>query len=207
MFRFLFVFCCVFLFSNVSLGMSCIDFKQRPNISISTPDAIKKIVQPIEPMDLYHGNVVATFVQDFDIEADVNKVDDGFCVGIKNIDAIIGYNNFLVSIDIRNLPNSCSYNAVLNHEEQHINVYLSVVDEFYDELKKSVFVAADSVMPVFVKSEQDVEYVLEEFNNELSNHPEIILLQKKIDSMQQIKNNQIDEFDDRKELKNCPDFF
>ena len=45
-------------------------------------------------MDLWHGNVVATMVDNYDILTDVKEINNGFCVSLKTVNTVIGYNNF-----------------------------------------------------------------------------------------------------------------
>ena len=108
----IFVLLCV----DTAVAADCMRFKINPSVFISKPDWKKTVVQPYAPMDLWHGNVVATLVDKYDISVDVNQVDDGICVWLKSVDAVIGYNDFTVQIDIRHTPDTCAYNAVLNHE-------------------------------------------------------------------------------------------
>ena len=181
----------------------CMQYKKNPGVFINTPDWKKIVVQPKEPMNLWHGNVVATFVDNYDFVTDVNPVDGGFCVGLKSVDSVVGYNNFDVQIDIRHIPNSCEYNAVLRHEDKHIKAYLSVVDDFKADLQQAMFVAADSIMPVFVKSKDDVDAVINMFNQEFQNHPDMIVVKQKIKAAEEIRNKQVDQMESGAELDKC----
>ena len=105
----------------------CLDYKLTPKINITSPDWSKSVVQPLKKMDVLHGNVIATLVDNFEITGDITSIEDGFCVALKNVDATIGYSDFLVQIDISHKPNTCSYNAILQHEDEHIRAYLSVI--------------------------------------------------------------------------------
>ena len=107
----------------------CLDYKLNPNITIKSPIWSKSVVQPLQKMDVLHGDVIATLVDEFEITADITSIEDGFCVALKDIDATIGYADFLVQIDISHRPESCSYNAILQHEDEHIRAYLSVIDD------------------------------------------------------------------------------
>ena len=118
----LFVWGALFLLVGPCMAADCLQFKKIPGVYINTPDWTKTVVQPRTPMDLWHGNVVATFVDNYQINADVNTVDDGFCVGLKSVNAVVGYNDFVVNIDIRNAPETCEYNAVMAHEDKCIFV-------------------------------------------------------------------------------------
>ena len=181
----------------------CVSYKINPKITIKTPDWVKEVVQPLEAMDLWHGNVIATMIDKYDIITDVKDVNNGFCVILKAVDSIFGYNNFRVNIDIRHTPNTCEYNTILKHEEKHIKTYLDVINDFNSELKQSIFNAADSIMPVFVKTKQDINDAILLMNNELQNHPDLILIKQKIKAAEEIRNKNIDKKNNYDELKKC----
>jgi hypothetical protein len=194
------------LFSVIALPVmadDCLQFKFKPKITVVQPKAIKNITQPEQPMDLWHGNVIATFVDNYDIVTDIKKVDNGYCIVLKNVNATVGYKDFLVNIDIRHTLDSCPYNAVLKHEEMHINAYLSVINDFMGDLKQSVFSAADSVMPVFVKNKDDIDTAIDMMNSELQAHPEVVLVKQKIKAAEEIRNKKIDQNNDGADLKKC----
>lgn len=191
------------LFVTPVMADDCLQFKNIPNVNINLPEIHKDVLQPKQPMDLWHGNIIATFVDNYDIVTDVKDEKDGFCVVLKNVNAVVGYNDFLINIDIRHDLNSCSYNAVLEHEEKHVNAYLSVVDDFMGDFKQSVFVAADSVMPIFIKNKSDIDAAIVMMNNEIQSHPEVVLIKQKIKAAEEIRNKKIDQNDDGSDLKKC----
>lgn len=194
---------CSALFLGTCFAADCVAYKKLPAIYINVPDWNKTIVQPRHEMDKLHGNVVATMVDNYQINADVVPVDGGFCVGLKSVNAVVGYNDFVVNIDIRNVPETCEYNAVLAHEDKHIKTYLSVIDDFKGELQKSVYSAAQSVMPQFVKSRDMVDSVVDDMNMQLQSHPDVVLVKQKIFADVEIKNKQIDRMESGEELKKC----
>ena len=206
MFKSIVFFISVFFITSAFGNVDCMSYKKNPVVKIIRPGWEKRVVQPLKIMDLYHGNVVATLIDNYDIVADINKLPDnsGFCVGIKNINATIGYTEFLVKIDMRHKLNSCSYNVVLSHEDEHINSYLSIIDDFQRDIKKSVYAAANSVTPVFINSEQDIDFAIDELNSKLQNHPDLILIKQKISAAEELRNAKVDEnkahYD---ELKKC----
>lgn len=183
----------------------CVSFKITPKITVSTPPWTKHVVQPLQPMDLWHGNVIATLVDNYDIVADITSIEDGFCVGLKQVNAEIGYSEFQVNIDIRHIPNTCSYDAVLAHEDQHIREYLSVIEDFNSDLHKSIYVSADSVMPIFVSEKSDIENAITQLNEKLQSHPDLILIKQKIQSAQEIRNKRIDLNNTGEQLRKCFD--
>ena len=186
-----------------AIANECVSYKITPKITVSAPMWTKEVVQPLEPMDLWHGNVIATMVDNYEIVADITSIEDGFCVGIKQVDAEIGYSNFLVQVDIRHQPNTCSYDAVLSHEDQHIREYLSVIEDYNLDLHSALYSAADSVMPVFVYYADDIDNAIEKLNNKIQSHPEMILIKQKIKADEEIRSKRIDKKDNGVALKKC----
>jgi hypothetical protein len=181
----------------------CLDYKLTPNINIKTPIWEKSVVQPLKPINDLHGNVIATFTDNFEITTDLTSIEDGFCVSLKDIDVLIGYSDFLVQIDLSYKQDTCSYNAVLQHEDEHIRAYLSVIEDNKDLIKKSIQSAADSIMPVFIKNESDIESAIDELNEKLQNHPDIVLLKQHIKADEEIRNKHVDLNDTGETLKKC----
>ena len=191
------------IFPSILLADDCLPYKITPNVDIKTPTWQKSIVQPLQNMDILHGKVIATLVDEFEITSDITSIEDGFCVTLKNVDVTLGYSDFLVQIDISHKPNTCSYNAIAQHEDEHIRAYLSVIDDNYDLLNQSVKTAANSVMPIFVKKEKDIESAIDKLNDELQNHPEIVLLKQRIKADEEIRNKYVDLNDSGELLKKC----
>ena len=193
-----------FLFiPTLAYSDDCMPYKLKPTINLTSPQWVKQVVQPLQEMDLLHGDVIATMNDNYDIVADITNIEDGFCVAIKEIDADVGYSDFLVQIDIRHNPNTCSHDAILAHEDEHIRAYLSVMDDFNSELKNSIYNAANSIMPVFVHSESEIDSAIDQLNKKLQSHPELILVKQKINAAQEIRNKRVDQLDDGTSLKKC----
>lgn len=199
---FVFIIFC-FLSLPVKAEDDCLAYKLKPSVYLETPSWSKEVVQPLEEMDFYHGNVVATMVDNYDITADITSIEDGFCVSLKSVDALVGYTDFLVNIDIRHVPNSCSYNAVLGHEDEHIRAYLSVIDDNKKELKDAIYKAADSIMPIFVREQSSIESAIDTLNYELQSHPDLILIKQKLKASEEINNKKIDQLETGEALKKC----
>ena len=184
-------------------GDDCLAYKLNPRVDLETPIWSKEVVQPLRHMDLLHGNVVATMVDNYDIVADITNIEDGYCVALKSVYAVVGYSDFLVQIDIRHKPNTCSYNAILSHEDEHIRAYLSVMDDFKKEFTDSIYVAADSIPPVFVRNTSDIDAAITELNTELQAHPDVILVKQKIKAAEEIRNKRVDAHDTGETLRKC----
>ena len=181
----------------------CLDYKLSPKITVKQPMWEKNVIQPLEHTDDLHGDVIATLVNEFEITADITSIEDGFCVALKNVDAIIGYSDFMVQIDVFYKPDTCAYNAILQHEDEHIRAYLSVIEDNDKLLKKSIKSAAESVIPLFVKDAQDIEAAIDSLNEQLQNHPDIILLKQRIKVDEEIRNKYVDLNNSGEALKKC----
>ena len=192
-----------FMYPLLLIADDCLDYKLSPKIKIETPTWQKSVVQPLEKMDVLHGNVIATMVDNYEITTDITSIEDGFCVALKRVDATIGYSDFLVQIDLSHKPNTCSYNAVLSHEDEHIRAYLSVFEDNKKMVEKSIKSASESITPIFVKNQSDIESAIDKLNNELQNHPDIVLLMQHLKAEEEIRNKRIDQNDTGETLKKC----
>lgn len=193
----------IFLARPVFAYDDCLAYKLSPKITLDTPVWSKEVVQPLRYMDLLHGNVIATMVDNYDIVADITNIEDGYCVTLKSVFATVGYSDFLVQIDIRHQPDTCSYNAILSHEDEHIRAYLSVIDDYKKELKDSIYTAADSITPIFVRNASDIDAAITELNVELQAHPDLILIKQKIKAAEEIRNKRVDQHDTGETLRKC----
>ena len=181
----------------------CLAYKITPRVDVRAPDWTKTVVQPLVPMDLLHGDVVATLVDNYDITADITGIEDGFCVSLKQVQATIGYSDFNVAIDVRHTPNGCAYNAILSHEDEHIRAYLSVIEDLNTEMHDAIYTAADSVTPVFVRDASEIDRAVDTLNTALQSHAEIILMRQKIRAAEEIRNKHVDTADRGDGLKRC----
>lgn len=203
MFRNFFIFLFMFI-SCPLLADDCLEYKKKPEVILSKPKYTIEINQPDESMDLsHHGHVIANLTQKTNIETEVVFIKTGFCVSLKSIDVEFGYNNFLVEVDKSYKENTCPFNAVMAHEQKHIDAYLSVIDEFKSDLENTFFTASDSVMPVFIEKKSDFDNALEIINNKIKNHPDLILIIQKIKAEEEIRNKKIDQTEKGEELLKC----
>ncbi|MBR1380570.1 MAG: hypothetical protein IJ560_03195 [Alphaproteobacteria bacterium] len=199
------IFLSLFVIPHV-FADDCLGYKLNPTIKLMSPQWSKSVVQPLEPMDLTHGHVSATMVDNYEIVADVTSIEDGFCVGLKAVDAIVGYSDFLVNIDIRHRPDSCSYNAILSHEDEHIRAYISVIDDNREMLNLAIKSAADSIVPIFVSNASDIDGAVDKINIQLQSHPDLILAHQKLKADEEIRNKRVDINENNSALQKCGDF-
>lgn len=193
----------IFISGSAFADDDCLPYKLTPRVDLEFPTWSKEVVQPLRHMDLLHGNVVATMVDNYDIVADITNIEDGYCVALKSVYATVGYSDFLVQIDIRHQPNTCSYNAILSHEDEHIRAYLSVMDDNRKNLQDSIYRAANSITPIFVRNASDIDAAINELNAELQAHPDLILAKQKIKAAEEIRNKRVDQHDTGQTLRKC----
>ncbi len=186
-----------------SFAHNCILYKITPTIELDKPEYKTSVFLSQERLDMLHGHVEANLVNNYDLILETFPIDGGYCVVLKRIDALFGFDKFDIEINKEHELNSCSYKAVLNHEEKHINVYLNIIEEFKSDIFNSLFTAADSVMPIFIENKSDIEQVFEKLNQEFSSHPDLLLISQKVNAAQEIRNKQIDQNENNSELYSC----
>ena len=190
---------------NIVKADDCLAYKLTPKITIIIPYWQKDVIQPLQSMDTTHGNVIATFVDNYEITTDITSIEDGFCISLKSIDATIGYTDFIVRIDKSYKPNTCSYNTILSHEDMHINAYLSIIEDNKNLFNESLQYAANSITPIFIKTIEEAESATDKLNEQLQKHPEIVLLKQNIKAQEEIRNKYVDEKYNGELLKKCSD--
>jgi hypothetical protein len=186
------------LFAN-----DCLQFKISPDVKVENTAWTREISQPDEPMNALHGSVVASFDEEYNLRVSTRPAAGGYCVILNELEAVVGYTGFLVRIDSSHAPGSCGYNMTLEHEDEHIAAHLAALDGEFENIKKSIQIAADSIMPAFAKSLDGVNAALDKMQEELQSHPDIVLMKQKLNAEQEIRNKKIDEHDDGKRIREC----
>ena len=181
----------------------CLIYKISPKVAVSVPEWKKEVVQPLRPMDLLHGNVIATLVENYSLGAESEAIEDGYCIILRDVSAAVGYSDFLVQVDSRHAPNSCAYNITVEHEDRHIAAHLSVIDDMSGEIKRAILDASNSIMPVFVRTAADADAAFDKMNTEIQNNPAIILMKQKIQAEQEIRNKKVDQTSDSRQIEEC----
>jgi len=194
------IYSLILLLSFPLSANDCLSYKVFPRIEVMVPEWTKSIVQPPETMDLLHGNVAATFMEEYGLSAEGNPVKGGYCVVLTGVEASIGYTDFKIQIDRRHHPGSCGYNVTLDHEYQHIAAHLSVIEDLEQDIRRSIEAAAISIMPIFVPHDEDMSAALDQIERDLQSHPDIMLTRQQISAEQEIRNRRVDERDDGRRI-------
>jgi hypothetical protein len=174
-----------------------------PSLEIKVPSFSMSVVQPDRKMDLLHGNVVSTLAEEYEISYGAQRAADGYCVFIEHIAATIGYTDFVVQIDKRHPLNSCEWRAIKEHEDEHIRAHLSVIEDGEDDIRRSIAGAANSLMPVFAESEDEIDGAMDRLESELESQPQIRLMRQKLNAEQEIRNKKIDLDDKGWRIRAC----
>ena len=61
------IFLSFFISGAFAAGDDCLNYKLNPEVTINVPVWTKSVVQPLQKMDVLHGEVVATLVDEFEI--------------------------------------------------------------------------------------------------------------------------------------------
>ena len=201
-----------FCFISPAFSDACIKYKSEPVVDVKSPVPTKKVVLSDDTMDEYHGKYFsfklhgvtqASLIVKYQMEFDFIPESTGFCIKLRKMDTTLGYDNFDIKIDKSHKENSCSYNAVLAHEEKHVNAYLSVLSDLESEIKNSVYNAANSVMPEFASNYAEIDEIIEGFYKKIENHQDMTLVLQKIHAAEEIRNKRIDQEESGEDLKKC----
>lgn len=185
------------------MAEDCLKYKTSPIVKIKKNEWTQNIVQPELPMDSLHGTVVASFDEEYDLQVSATPSGSGYCVVLNGLNAALGYTEFQINIDKSHEPKSCKYKMTLEHEKEHVSAYLNAFKDEADNMKKSITLAANSIMPIFVSSLDGVNAALDDMQQELQSHPNIVLMKQKLDANQEILNKKVDERDPGLRIRLC----
>lgn len=129
----------------------------------------------------HFGDVEAVFRAKYDLKMEEF---DG-CTALKSVRAEIGY-DFDIRIDGRFNEGSCEYNAVLRHEQDHINIYMATLRDFAAEFEKALKSAAKSARAEDIKSD-----------------PELVMVLRKIEAEAGVRNRNLDKNPHSDHLAEC----
>ncbi|MDR1697276.1 MAG: hypothetical protein LBR41_03620 [Rickettsiales bacterium] len=188
-------------------GFACSEFKVRPDVEITQIGAETKRVfveLPRGENGMIHGTTRATVSQKFGIEISYAPVADRFCVVLTDVDAEIGYSEFLIELDQDLESGTCEYDIVAAHEDEHMSAYAKVLRNNWAALTDAIRAAADAVAPISVASDTDIESAADEMQKQIANDTEFQLVMQKIAAEQEIENRRIDTRGDALKINKCP---
>lgn len=96
-----------------------------------------------------------------------------YCVYLDSIETTVGFQDFHIVIDKKYKPESCEYNAVLEHEKHHISDSEAAFDKIYPKLEAALQDAVKDVEPVYVSDADNVPYAIEDMQNKIKNNKKL----------------------------------
>lgn len=135
------------------------------------------------------------------------KVKNGYCVSLRSIDININVPEFTINIDKRLKPNTCAYDIVLSHEQDHMNANKKVITENINDIKIAVKNAADSVEPVFISNINESEDIQQKIHEKINSYKSVKDIKQKIKSNINNIDTEIDTRGDSFEIWKCKDFY
>ena len=145
----------------------CDEYKKDVNVNIKKSEY--NITVTPSDKDLFPVGGYVDVSPYNEVKPEVGYVFNGkyFCVFLKSVDIVVGFKSFPIVIDKAYKKDSCEYNAILKHENQHITDALYVFDTMYDRLKKNINDIVDSVEPLYVDNADSVPKAVDDITNRL----------------------------------------
>ena len=198
----LFIFLCCFIFAYDAVANPCDEYKNIAKINLKTANPSIIIKSGIPNKDKYVEGVT-NIKEFFEIEPEITYVlfwDNGnarYCVFLKNINATFGFRDFEVIINEKRKKDSCEYNAVLEHENQHIKDANNVLKNSLPEIQNTFIKIAKSVDPIYVENTDDVPYAYEKIKKQTQVQGELKKLLTEFDTKVVKAGEILDSSDDK----------
>ena len=204
-FKFFLICFCVFIpwYSYADYDCSKFKFDVDVNVKIIYEDV--KTKQSDEELIGLNGYASPNLSWDTPYDRASIMVHGGYCVALRWMDVYITLKPEIV-IDRNIKENSCVYNIVLKHEQDHINVYKKILKENKDYIKQSVYKVANSINPVFIKDLSEIENNAN-FYRILKENDIIKKMEADIKSKIDSENQKIEERGDHYNMWKCNDFY
>ena len=187
---------------NTLFAYDCSQYKYDPDIDIKLNIKDVKIQKSDKDMVGKLGYTKPEISYSAMAQTVMIPVHGGYCASLRGIDIEI-IEDFYVVIDKKLKEKSCAYDIVYKHEQDHVDVYKTVIKDNIDKIKKTIEKGAKDLKPVFVKNEKD----LPDFSDKINKSDFVEKI--KSDIMKEItdKNEKIDERGDSFYIWKCDDFY
>ncbi len=203
-----FLICCYVFIPVYAFATDCSKYKYDVDINVNNITKYEPVIQSSkENMIGKMGEILYQLSYSLKIFMIQIPVKDGYCVSLRSVDIDINVPEFLINIDKRLKPDTCAYNIVLKHEQDHMNVNKTVINSNIDRIKQAVINAVDSIKPVFISKIEDSGDIQINIQNEIENYKDVKDIKKKIKSEMNNANEEIDTRGDSFEMWKCEDFY
>lgn len=163
---------CLCFFDSVIAG-PCDEYKKSPEIKLEKAEYdinIKPSDRDLWPLGGY------VTIRPFSyIGPNIGYVFNGkyYCVFLNYVEAKVGFRDFEITIDKKYEEGSCEYDAVLDHENQHIADSVDALDNVFSRVKDALYEAADAVEPIYLEEADDVPYAVEKIQKQVTEYKKL----------------------------------
>ena len=159
--------CCGFVFHADANENSCAKYKKIPEINVERADWKTTVSQSdddlwpragyvkIEPFSSFLPGVSYAFNGKY------------YCVILESVSVEIGFNDFNIFVDKKYEKDSCEYNAVLNHENHHINDAVAAFDKIFPEIEIALRDIVNDIEPVYTQDVDEIPVIVENMQNKI----------------------------------------
>ena len=131
-----YIFLSFLLLPNTLFAFDCSQYKYDPDIDIKITVNDANIQKSAENLSEKLGYCAPVISYGWAARTVLIPVHGGYCVSLRGLDIEIS-ENFDIVIDKRLKENSCAYDLVLKHEQDHMNVYKNTIQDNVDFIKFS----------------------------------------------------------------------
>ncbi len=78
-----------------------------------------------------------------------------YCVHLESVDAVLGYDDLRVYVARRYRPGSCAHANVLDHENRHVSIFRTTLEQYAPRLRRLLVDSAARLGPVISLSPND----------------------------------------------------
>ena len=104
------------------------------------------------PQEYPNGLTVARNIYSLTLKVMAKPHDGGFCVYPTELTGRIGYEHLTIFIDKKYSPESCPYNVILEHENQHVKIYRQVLYKHMVPMINEAIRNVSRLRPVFIQA-------------------------------------------------------
>lgn len=127
------------------------------------------------------GVTVANIQIKYDFDFDRYKVRDGVCVNLSKMNFFVGYPVLNVLIDEKYEKGSCEYNAIKQHEKEHIAIYQRELKYYGNLLIEELRNAVSDISPMFFLKNISQAKVRAKIDDIITKNPNILLIKQKLE--------------------------
>lgn len=135
--------------SKESIDVSfSVDYGKPKYIDISSGGLKKQTAKIVSNHKNPRGLTEASFSEKMDISFSLSQFGNQVCVYPKAVKVYMGYPSLNVYLDNKYNKNTCEYDTVLGHENQHVEIYQMGLKKFSKTISKRMYDIITNVEPM-----------------------------------------------------------